>query len=110
MRRLLPMIALALPLAAPLFAHAQTIQSQASAQTQPQPSARQQKFIAKFNAANTTHDGHLTLAQAQAAGMTRIVQNFSKIDTGNKDYVTLADLQAWHDAHHHQGSPQPQPN
>jgi hypothetical protein len=101
MRRLLSIIALALPLAAPIAAHAQT--------TQPQPPASswQQKFIAKFNAANTTHDGHLTLAQAQAAGLTRIVQNFTQIDTGNKGYVTLDDLQAWHKAHHHQNGQQP---
>jgi len=110
MRRLLTMIALALPLTAPLLAQAQTTPVQPPAQAQPQPSAWQQKFIAKFDAANTTNDGHLTLAQAQAAGMTRIVQNFSKIDAGNKGYVTLADLQAWHNAHHHGGSQQPAAN
>ena len=99
MRRFLTTIALLLPLAA----HAQTTtQTPAQPPAQMQPGAWQQKFIAKFNAANTTHDGHLTLAQAQAAGMTRIVQNFAQIDTGTKGYVTLADLQAWHAAHHHQ--------
>ena len=100
MRRLL--IALALPLAV----FAQTTQAQT---TQPQD-GRQQQFIAKFNAANTAHDGHLTLAQAQAAGLTHIVQNFAQIDAGNKGYVTLDDLQAWHNAHHHGGSQQPAAN
>lgn len=120
MRRLLTVIALVLPLAAhaqttdsqsaqPQTAEPQTTQPQTQTQTQPPASGWQQKFIAKFDAANTTHDGHLTLAQAQAAGMKRIVKNFSKIDTDNKGYVTLDDLRAWHKAQHHQSSAQAQP-
>jgi len=50
---------------------------------------------AKFAAANTTHDGHLTLAQAQAAGMTPIVANFTAIDTAHRGYVTFNDIMAW---------------
>jgi len=50
---------------------------------------------AKFAAANTTHDGHLTLAQARAAGMTPIVANFTAIDTAHRGYVTFNDIMAW---------------
>jgi hypothetical protein len=50
---------------------------------------------AKFAAANTTHDGHLTLAQAQAAGMQPIVANFTAIDTAHRGYVTFNDIMAW---------------
>ena len=115
MRRLVSMlstIAVVLPLAVPMAANAQTSQPAtpptAQPSTQPPAGGWQQKFIAKFDAANTTHDGHLTLAQAQAAGMKRIVKNFAQIDTGNKGYVTLSDIQAWHQAHHQGGMP-PQP-
>jgi hypothetical protein len=55
-------------------------------------------FRAKFAAANTTNDGHLTLEQAQAAHMGAIVKNFAQIDAGQKGYVTLQDVKAWHDA------------
>ena len=75
----------------------------ASAQT-PAPGAgdarqsRAQEFIARFEAANTTHDGHLTFAQAQAAQLSMIAKNFSAIDKDGKGYVTLSDIQAWRHA------------
>jgi hypothetical protein len=50
---------------------------------------------AKFAAANTTHDGHLTLAQAQAAGLKPIVDHFSEIDVSHRGYVTMNDIAAW---------------
>ncbi len=53
------------------------------------------KWKAKFDAANTSHDGHLTLAQAQAAGLKPIVAHFSAIDTRNRGYVTFNDVVAW---------------
>jgi hypothetical protein len=53
------------------------------------------KWKAKFDAANTTHDGHLTLAQAQAAGMKPLVTHFAEIDTQKRGYVTFNELQAW---------------
>jgi hypothetical protein len=53
------------------------------------------KFHEKFDAANTTHDGHLTFEQAQKAGMTMIVQNFKAIDTEHRGYVTFNDVVAW---------------
>jgi hypothetical protein len=75
----------------------------ASAQT-PAPGAeggqqsRAQAFIARFEAANTTHDGHLTLEQAQAGHLPMIAKNFSAIDKDGKGYVTLSDIQAWRHA------------
>ena len=50
---------------------------------------------ARFKAANTSHDGHLTLAQAQAADLKIITANFSAIDTGRRGYVTFNDIMAW---------------
>lgn len=58
----------------------------------------QQHFAQRFEAANTTHDGHLTLAQAQAAGMRGIVKHFSEIDTSNAGYVTLPEIRSWYQA------------
>lgn len=48
----------------------------------------------RFNAANTNHDGKLTLAEAQA-GMPRVAQHFSEIDTAKKGYITFAQLSAF---------------
>jgi hypothetical protein len=53
-------------------------------------------MLMKFYAANTTHDGHLTLAQAKSAGLQPIVDHFSEIDTKNRGYITFYDIQAWH--------------
>ncbi len=55
---------------------------------------------AKFDAANTTHDGKLTKEQAQAAHMKGIVKNFDKVDADHKGYVTLEDINAYHKAMH----------
>ena len=52
-----------------------------------------QEIAAKCAAADKNHDGKLTLAEAQA-GMPRIAANFSYIDTQNKGYVTLAEIEA----------------
>jgi hypothetical protein len=54
------------------------------------------KMQAKFEAANTTHDGRLTLQQAEAAGLKPVVEHFSAIDTANRGYVTFNELMAWH--------------
>ncbi len=49
----------------------------------------------RFDAANTTHDGRLTLAQAEAA----LAKHFDKIDTAHKGYITLDELIAYRKAH-----------
>ena len=55
---------------------------------------------AKFDAANTTHDGKLTKEQAAAAHMKGIVKNFDKVDADHKGYVTIEDMNAYHKAMH----------
>ncbi len=70
------------------------------------PAARE-TFVARFNAANTTGDGHLTLAQASAGHMPVIARNFSTIDAAGKGYVTLADIQAFRRNHAGQAAAAP---
>jgi hypothetical protein len=62
--------------------------------TTPQPAPRHH-FEDRFNAANVTHDGHLTLAQAQAAHLRFVTAHFAEIDRGNKGFVTLDDVHAY---------------
>ncbi len=59
----------------------------------------------RFDSANTSGDGRLTLQQAQAAHMGRIVKNFGQIDADRKGYVTKQDIQAWQHAMHQQQPP-----
>jgi hypothetical protein len=59
----------------------------------PKP-ARATRLQNRFEAANTTHDGHLTLAQAKADKWAMVVKNFSQIDKAGKGYVTLDELRA----------------
>jgi len=49
----------------------------------------------KFDAANTTADGHLTREQAEAAGMTQVVANFEKIDAAGVGHVTFDQVKAF---------------
>lgn len=51
----------------------------------------------RFEAANTTHDGHLTLEQAQS-GMPSVAKNFDAIDKDKKGYVTLSDIHNYYAA------------
>lgn len=55
-------------------------------------------MMARFEAANVTHDGRLTLAQAEEAGWTRIARNFYAIDVQRKGFVTPQDIRAWNRA------------
>ena len=57
--------------------------------------SHRQMLDARFAAANTTHDGHLTLEQAQAANWNNVVKNFTAMDKGSKGYVTLADIRGY---------------
>jgi hypothetical protein len=47
-----------------------------------------------FADANVTHDGHLTLEQANA-GYKSIAKSFSQIDVAHHGYVTLDDIKTW---------------
>jgi hypothetical protein len=44
--------------------------------------------------ANVTHDGRLTLQQAQSA-MPMVARNFDSIDVEHKGYVTLPEIRAF---------------
>ena len=54
-----------------------------------------------FEAANTSHDGKLTPAQAKEAGWSRVARHFDEIDTGHLGFVTEAQIHAYHLAHRH---------
>lgn len=56
-----------------------------------QPNAAQ--LDARFAQADTNHDGKLTLEEAKA-GMPRVAQQFSRIDSEGKGYITLDQLHA----------------
>jgi hypothetical protein len=58
-------------------------------------SQRAHRFVDRFNAANTSHDGRLTLQQAQAAHMPWVARNFAAIDTQQRGYVTVQDVRAY---------------
>lgn len=62
------------------------------------PSPRAQRMLQmlqqRFDAADTNHDGKLTLAEAQA-GMPRIAQHFADIDTNHQGYITLEQIKAY---------------
>ena len=47
-----------------------------------------------FADANTTHDGHLTLAQA-TSGYKSIGKSFNQIDVAHHGYVTMDDIKTW---------------
>lgn len=75
---------------------------------QPAAPHRRGSWEQHFAAANTTHDGHLTLEQARSAYIT-VARHFAAIDTAHKGYVTLDDVRAWHKTqrearHRHAGS------
>ena len=59
-------------------------------------------MAARFRMANTTHDGRLTMAQAQAGGMGGVARHFQQIDRDQKGYVTIQDVREWHHAMHAQ--------
>jgi len=54
-------------------------------------------FHQRFEQANTTHDGHLTLDQAKT-GMKSVARHFDAIDKDHKGYVTEADIHAYYKA------------
>jgi hypothetical protein len=57
--------------------------------------SRGQEMMERLRAANTTHDGRLTLEQARAANLTPIVRHFSEIDADHKGYLTIQDIRAY---------------
>jgi hypothetical protein len=74
------------------------------------PAPRRMTPMERFKAANTTHDGHLTKDQAQAAHMVATVRHFDAIDKDHKGYVTVDDLHAYASARraeHHAAAAKP---
>jgi hypothetical protein len=60
----------------------------------------------RFEQANVTHDGHLTLEQAKT-GYKSVARHFSAIDQDKKGYITEEDIRAYHKTQrtlHHQPS------
>lgn len=101
MRLVFTLAALAL-LVAPAYAQTTTPAPVTSPET-PQATAPAQhhrmSMTERFANANTSHDGHLTLAQAKV-GYKSVVRNFTEIDATNKGYITEADIHAWRKAEH----------
>jgi hypothetical protein len=52
----------------------------------------------RFEAANTTKDGKLTLDQAKTAHLIRVVHNFDTMDATKKGFVTMEDIRAYNRA------------
>src|ERR1700733_5207797 len=48
----------------------------------------------QFADANVTHDGHLTLDQANA-GYKSLAKSFNQIDVDHHGYITMDDIKAW---------------
>jgi len=100
---LLSVPALALSLAAGGTAFAQSGQTPTPAPSVVAPSAAAPTPVhqhthmtlnQRFAQANTTNDGHLTLAQAKA-GLPSVARHFAAIDKDNKGYVTLDEIHAY---------------
>ena len=63
---------------------------------QAQESRTDKEIDRRFAMADKNKDGKLTLEEAKA-GMPRVAENFSRIDTQNKGYVTAAEIKAMAD-------------
>jgi hypothetical protein len=59
----------------------------------PKPHRTHHTLQERFDTANTTHDGHLTLEQARAK-MPSVARDFDAIDTDHKGFVTLDQIKA----------------
>ena len=73
-------LAFFLLLVAPILAHANE-------------ASRDQEIVERFAKCDTNKDGKLTKEEAKGC-MPRIYNNFSYIDSSNKGYVTVAEIQA----------------
>jgi len=95
MRRRLLLLALPL-LALP-------VQAQASP---PKTAHSHMTWEQRFEQANTTHNGHLTMEQAKT-GYRAVARHFTAIDQDKKGYVTEDDIRAYYKAQralHHQSA------
>jgi hypothetical protein len=97
--------AAAFAVTAPAFAQQEQGQEQGQAQGQHQwqgqrmtPEQREQRMAERFNAADSNHDGKLSLDEAKA-GMPMVARNFDQIDSGHTGAVTLDQMKAYAQAH-----------
>jgi hypothetical protein len=86
----------------------------AYAQTTITPPARAHLTMAqRFEQANVTHDGHLTLDQAKS-GYKSVARHFAAIDVDKKGFITEDDIRAYNKAqralHHQSASTHHQPS
>ncbi len=73
-------LAFSLLLAAPILAYADE-------------ASRDQEIVERFAKCETNKEGKLSMEEAKGC-MPRIYNNFSYIDSSNKGYVTVAEIQA----------------
>jgi hypothetical protein len=59
------------------------------------PRHRRMTLKQRFDAANTTNDGHLTREQADAAKWSYVSRHFDAMDKGHKGSVTMEDITAY---------------
>lgn len=81
-----------------LVATAPAFAQQGQGMGQMTPEQRAQRMADRFKAADTNHDGKLTLDEAKA-GMPMLARNFDQIDTAHTGSVTLEQLSAYMQAH-----------
>jgi|KBSSwiS6_1023812.scaffolds.fasta_scaffold187795_1 Ca2+-binding EF-hand superfamily protein len=76
-----------------------------------QPTRTHLTMEQRFEKANVTHDGHLTLEQART-GYKSVAKHFTAIDKDKKGYVTEDDIHAYYKSQralHHQSSSNEKP-
>ena len=94
MRLIVPALAFVLT-GLPAFAQTAPAAPQPPAASKPVSRFNRKPFEQRFDAANTTKDGKLTLVQARAAKLRGVVRYFATIDVGKKGYVTKEDVAAF---------------
>jgi len=92
MRRLLSLSLLILSWSIPALADESPPRTEPSAPQRTRVTTEQ-----RFQAANTTRDGRLTLEQAKQ-GYKVVARNFKTIDATGKGFVTLEDVRTWQKA------------
>ncbi len=92
--RLLPVVLAALLGVVPPALQTAWAQQDPPQESQPKPRTRM-TWQQRFDKANTTGDGKLTLEQAKA-GYPTIARNFARIDLDGRGFVTRDDVKAWH--------------
>ncbi len=80
------------PAVPPALRHAHPAEATRGSALQAQVDA---KLRARFEAADTTGEGAISRAQAEAAGLGYVARHFEQIDTAGHGSVSWAQVQAW---------------